>query len=278
MWKLYSIILLMFAGNLFGDLVPTSLITDPHPIQRFNWSEAQEHLNGDLFYQCWGISKAKIRNQSLETWLLALTDEVGDRTVFFKGVDSLGERYAHWIKKFGASGSGNGEFCHPRGIVVDTTVYCSHPDSYFIYIADKNNDRIVRLYYNASQESIFFYDDTLGAGVLNNPEDVECISINGDSAHMVIADKNNHRILIYKIKNDLTYIQTCAYGTEGSGTGQFRYPNSVCIVPCSDSTGFYRIYVVDHVNYRIVSLLFNSSTSTVSWERTYTDETHTSRF
>ncbi len=262
----------------FATLIPTPLITDPHPIQRFNWSEAYEHLRGDLFDQCWGISKAKIRNQSLETWLIAITDDVRERVVFFKGVDSLGQRYAHWIKKFGKGGSGPGQFYHPRGIVIDTSIYNGQSDKYFIYIADRDNDRIVRLFYNASQESIYFYDDEVGVGILNHPEDVECISINGNSAYLVIADSKHYRIVIYKILSNLDFVYVFSYGSEGNGVGQFKYSNSVAIVPCSDSLGMYRIYVVDQGNYRVVSLLFNSNTNNISWERIYTDESKRATF
>lgn len=127
--QLLGISLIMYA-QLFGTLVPSPLITEPHPIQRFNWSEAYEHLHGNLFDQCWGISKVKIRNQTIDTWLIAITDDVWDRVVFFKGVDSLGQRYAHWIKKYGKRGSGIGEFQHPRGIVIDSTIYTNQPENY----------------------------------------------------------------------------------------------------------------------------------------------------
>ncbi|MGB9721998.1 MAG: hypothetical protein ACPL28_11045, partial [bacterium] len=269
---------LILLGQGFATLVPTPLINSPHPIQRFNWSEAYEHLRGNLFDQCWGISKAKIRNQSLETWLIAVTDDVRDRIVFFKGVDSLGHRYAHWIKKFGKAGSGVGRFQHPRGIGIDTTIYTNQPENYFIYIADRDNNRIVRLYYNALQESTYFYDANIGVGLLDNPEDVECISINGTSAYLVITDSKHHRILIYKIAPDLTPYYICAYGALGNGIGEFREPSSACIVPCSDSLGIYRIYVVDPGNYRLVSLIFDSNTNAVFWERSYTDETKWSYF
>lgn len=235
------IILLFFiVGIISGALVPTPLITQPHPIQRFNWSETYEHLRGNLFDQCWGISKAKIRNQALDTWLIAITDAVWDRVVFFEGVDSLGQRYSHWIKKYGKSGSGSGRFKSPRGIVIDTSIYTNQPENHFIYIADRNNNRIVRLFFNALQDNVYFYDAVIGVGNLNNPEDVECVTAFSGGSYIVIADTKNHRIVLYRIAPDLTPYYVCAYGYLGGGIGEFREPYSVCIVPCTDSIGMYR--------------------------------------
>jgi len=84
--------------------------------------------------------------------------------------------------------------------------------------------------------------------------------------------------VLYKIAPDLTPYYICAYGSLGNGIGEFREPISACIVPCTDSSGIYRIYVVDPGNYRIVSLIFNSTTNNVAWERSFTDETKRASF
>ena len=269
---------LCLVGFVDATLVPTPLITSPHPIQRFNWSEAYEHLRGNLFDQCWGISKAKIRGQLLKTWLIAITDDVWGRVLFFKGVDSLGQRYCHWIKKLGKTGSGAGRFQHPRGVVIDTTIYTNQPENYFIYVADCDNNRIVRLFYNALEDSIYFYDAVIGVGILDGPEDVDCVTIPSSGTYVVITDTRQNRIILYRIAPDLTPYYVCSYGSLGSGIGEFREPYGVCIVPCSDSVGKYRIYVVDAGNYRVVSLIFDSSINTVTWERAYIDESKMASF
>uniref|UniRef100_A0A7V0Z5J5 Uncharacterized protein n=1 Tax=candidate division WOR-3 bacterium TaxID=2052148 RepID=A0A7V0Z5J5_UNCW3 len=163
--ELIGLLVIMLAQG-FAGLMPMPLITEPHPIQRFNWSEAYEHLRGNLFDQCWGISKAKIRNQPLETWLIAITDDVWDRIVFFKGVDSVGHRYAHWIKKYGKTGSGVGEFQHPRGIAIDTSIYTNQPENYFLYIADRTTIALFGSSIMPCKRVFIFMMPILGLGYL----------------------------------------------------------------------------------------------------------------
>jgi len=267
----------IFVSVTFANLIPTPLFTDPESMQRIGWEATMEHLEeANLFSQNNGISFVKLRVDFPETFLGVISDQTWDRLIYLVGIDSLGDRYMRFTKAYGDWQSSS-YFRSPRGVTCDSTVFNSRPDSYFVYIADSYNDRIVRCYYDANTDTMLFYDNMLSDS-LSHPEDVACVSISSGGSYMIIADTDNHRFRIVKINSNLTYSIEKTYGSEGSGTGQFKYPTSVAMVACPDSSNYYRIYIVDQYNFRIVSLLYNSSTNSVSWERVYTDATKTVGF
>jgi len=245
------------------------LVTDPYPIQRFTSPIAEELLGTHLFGQCWGITIVKIRNIYPERWLCVLSDPVLDYLVYILGVDSLGYRYTWFIKGFD-DWQNPQYFDKPMGVACDSTIFNNNSLNYFIYIADCDHNRLVRAYYNANDEKIHFYDYMLD-GVLLNPEDVACLSKPFGGSYIVVADTKHHRILLIQVASNLSYSILKAYGSEGSSIGQFKNPTSVAMVPCRDSLNYYRIYVVDQNNFRIVSLLYNTFTNLIVWEREYSD-------
>lgn len=56
-----------------AKLVPTPLITDPHPMQRIGWQETWEHLNNPLFTCCWGVSGPSKQMTKVGWFLMGFT-------------------------------------------------------------------------------------------------------------------------------------------------------------------------------------------------------------
>ncbi len=254
MQKFIIVTLLFTVYSLNAKLVPCNLLTRPHPIQRFTWSEAREHLGGELFDECYGISKVKMRSGNYETWLIAITEMIDGKVVYIEGIDSLGERVGHWVKKCGSRGSGIGQLEFPLGIAIDSVVFESKPDTYYIYVADQGNNRIARYFYSARRETMRL-KDYIWEGYLAEPQDVDCLPYPGGGSYLLITDTDNHRIILLRVYDNLSYAPLLVYGDSGNGIGQFRFPTSAKMVPIPESLGFYRIYVVDGSNYRIVSLI-----------------------
>ncbi len=254
---------------IWAKLVPAPLFTDPHPMQRIGWCETMEHLGINLFAQSNGISFVKLRDGFPETWLGVVADQTWDRLIYILGVDSLSIRYARFFKAFGYWAPPS-YFRSPRGLACDSTVFNNNSNNYFVYTADYYNNRIVRAYYNTADKEIHFYDNIF-EGTLLNPEDVACVLNPSGGSYMIVADTKHHRILLIQIAVNLSYSILMTYGSEGSGVGQFRNPTSVAVVPCRDSIGYYRIYVVDRDNFRIVSLLYVSASNSITWEREFKD-------
>ena len=88
---------------------------------------------------------------------------------------------------------------------------------------------------------------TLGSanGEFSNPE---CIVINNDE--IIICDKRNHRIQVYKL--DGTFLRQ--WGSFGRGIGQFEYPDGLAI-----STDMNEIFVCDMLNNRIQVFRLNDN-------------------
>lgn len=97
--KKYAL-LLVISFSAWGKLIPTPLVTDPYPIQRFTATIAHKEMNTHLFGHCFGISIVKIRDVYPERWLGVISDPVLDYLVYIFGVDSLGYRYMWFIKGF----------------------------------------------------------------------------------------------------------------------------------------------------------------------------------
>jgi len=269
-------LLFTIACVVSAELVPTPLVTDPEPTQRFTAAIADTLLETHLFGQCYGISLVKIRDSDPEYWLGVVSDPVLDQLVYILGVDSLGNRYAKFIKGFD-DWQNPQYFDRPVGVVCDSTVFDGNNRSYFVYTADCNHDRIVRSYYDSVDERMYFYGYML-EGVLSEPEGVACVSIPEGGSYLVIADTKNHSIRLVEIYDNLTYTVLKTYGYEGPGIGQFRTPTGTAIVPCVDSAEYYRIYVVDQRNFRVVSLLYNTAENSFVWEREYHDDNQRAAF
>lgn len=131
--------------------------------------------------------------------------------------------------KFGAVGTGNGQFSNPSGVAVD--------GSGNIYVTDYSNHRVQK--FNSSgvyQAQVGGFGT--GNGQFNGPYGITCDSAN----NVFVADFGNHRI--QKFNSSLVY--QSQLGAFGTGNGQFKYPAGLA----THSTGT-DIFVVDTGNYRV---------------------------
>ena len=116
-----------------------------------------------------------------------------------------------FIKKFGGSGSAPGKFNVPYSIQLDSA------DN--IYVADRGNNRIQKL----THDGVPITQITSGGGKnFKAPEDVVFDPVNGD---MYICDTGNERVC--KFDKNHKFIK--AWGSKGSGPGQFDHPHSSAV-------------------------------------------------
>jgi RHS repeat-associated protein len=159
-----------------------------------------------------------------------------------------------YVRKFGSSGSGGGQFSTPVGMAVDS--------SGNIWVADSANNRLQKF----SSSGTFI--ETIGWGVSNGEAKYETctsscragtagsengefhgptgIAINKSTGNIYVADSANNRV--EEFSSAATFVR--AFGTAGSGNGNLSSPNGLTI----DSTG--NVWVADTANKRIEE--FNS--------------------
>jgi len=152
------------------------------------------------------------------------------------------------------------------GLCIDTAVYSGVSNKYTIYVADKGNNRIVRLKYEVGHDTLE-YAGTFGSD-LYNPTDVACAVKNGGGAYVVIIEQGNHRLSLYETYPDGGSALIQRYGSQGPGVNQFNAPSGITICKAIDIQGGYFIYVTDTGNNRIVCLRFIPGQG-ITWERTY---------
>ncbi|XP_074598284.1 uncharacterized protein LOC141852998 [Brevipalpus obovatus] len=115
---------------------------------------------------------------------------------------------------------------------------------YLIAIADRSNNRIQLLHLNATAMTIkvihvFGSGPGTRAGLFDRPAG---IAINTSLNHIVVADKDNHRVQVFDLKGRFQF----KFGEKGNRAGQFCYPWDV---DCCPST--HQLLVSDTRNRRV---------------------------
>ncbi|RLD16476.1 MAG: hypothetical protein DRI36_05635 [Caldiserica bacterium] len=144
--------------------------------------------------------------------------------------------------KAGAQGKGRGKqgsiFNKPTGIAVDEEGY--------IYVADRNNDRVVKIEQKASGE----WEIVLEITGFNKPHGV-CFT----DGLLYVADRNNDRIQVFTSSG--VYVRTIETGI----TGDLNKPQGVFTVDSREQLAESRIYISDRNNDRV--LVLNSTGSII---------------
>jgi hypothetical protein len=155
------------------------------------------------------------------------------------------------IWDIGEYGSGNLQFKHPKGVAV-TYHDLTRMD---IYVADSENNRIVKLRINVLNGNIeaqdYFYATSHGG--FNHPTDVEIDFNNNDNPdddNIYVVDERNHR-LVNLATNDGHVRFT--YGSYGSGEGNLKFPNAMTLTIDYDELWSDIIVVSDRGNNRLIS-------------------------
>ncbi len=127
-------------------------------------------------------------------------------------------------------GMGTNQFSSPTGIFVDGAGR--------IYVADRDNNRIVRVNDVTGAGWTTFGTGGSGTNQFSSP-----IGIFVDGAGRIyLTDRRNNRIVRV---NDMTGAGWTTFGAEGSGTNQFKLPAEIFV----DAAG--NIYATDTYNHRI---------------------------
>jgi len=258
-------VVIIFTQFLIGRLIPTPFITEPEPIQRAGYNYAFEYLDKRLIGETYGIAMVKPRGTN--STLVILSDEVWDRLLYTNLVEGS-KQEAKYLRMYGESGSGYGQFYGTRGLCIDTAVYEGNMNEYAIYVADWWNSRVVKLKYLITQDTIISDGILIPWFQIGNPTDVACVTKSGGGAYIVVVERDKHRIQLYQRDADgnLSYIQS--YGIKGSGYGNFFKPNGVAICQATDGGGGYFIYVTDTGNRRVICLRYKP-TEGIIWHRVY---------
>ncbi|RWS17860.1 Filamin and NHL repeat containing protein-like protein [Dinothrombium tinctorium] len=174
------------------------------------------------------------------------------------------------VMSFGTEGNGLGQLCRPWGVAVvhlprsllkeqqndDSAQYSPNSATsgngngslstklYLIAVADRSNNRIQLLKYNASVQQISVIN-VFGSGPGGRPGQFDRpagISINLSLNHIIVADKDNHRIQVFDLNGRYLF----KFGEKGNRVGQFCYPWDISHCPSS-----HQIVVSDTRNRRV---------------------------
>ncbi|RWS27424.1 Filamin and NHL repeat containing protein-like protein [Leptotrombidium deliense] len=178
----------------------------------------------------------------------------------------------HKIMTFGTEGNGLGQLCRPWGVAIahmprqllkeqsndESSQYSPNSTMsgngnvngslstklYLIAVADRSNNRIQLLKYNASLQQISVIN-VFGSGPGSRPGQFDRpagITINLSLAHIIVADKDNHRIQVFDLNGRYLF----KFGEKGNRVGQFCYPWDISHCPTS-----HQIVVSDTRNRRV---------------------------
>jgi NHL repeat len=150
-----------------------------------------------------------------------------------------------FIRECGAKGSGEGQFNGPTGITINPT---NESRGGYIYVSDSGNNRI-EVFSPTCKYSETFGTSGSENGQLSDPTGLAFgVSYVYETHIIAVADSGNNRIEMFKgTKHEFS----AAYGSKGSGEGQFTDPTDVILAgpgTFSDSDDFY---VVDSGNSRV---------------------------
>jgi len=264
MMKKISVILFL-CKLLLGSLIPDNFMSNPD-IQRAGFEITQEYFSRTLFNSVYGIAFTRLRNTTPQGELMVSSD-CGWHRLIYTYLEEEGDQSASWIKAYGKFGNGSGRFDEPMGLCIDTTIYNGISEEYTVYVADRCNDRVVRLKYNINTETL------VNAGIFgadfSKPKDVACVSKSDGGAYVVVIEEGNDRISLYGTQSNGTIYLVQRYGELGAGVGKFGNPSGIAICEATDGQGGYYLYIADTDNNRIVCLRFHPGQG-ISWERSYT--------
>ena len=136
------------------------------------------------------------------------------------------DKFGNQLKVTGRCGSQNGEFNHPRGLVVNNDR---------VFVCDSANHRIQVF----TRDLVFV--KSIGSSGTGNGQFRYVYDVSQDEdGNLYACDYNNHRIQVFNGEGRFLF----KFGTEGKGSGQLNRPAGVCV-----SDGF--VYVSEYGNVRV---------------------------
>jgi DNA-binding beta-propeller fold protein YncE len=164
---------------------------------------------------------------------LLVSDTVGGRIETFAGG---GEAYAG---AWSLAGGFRARFSRPSGIGIDLRGS--------VFVADEGNERLVRLWGDATYLSELGGPADVGGAHLSGAGSVSVAAGSGDA---YVADAGHNRVLVYSPEGTLLakWGAGAGDGTAGNGAGEFNHPSAVAVDGAGD------VYVADTYNNRVVKL------------------------
>ena len=182
-----------------------------------------------------------------------VVDRGNSRVEEFKFTEKEGKMTGEYLRQWGNSGTGNGQFTKPQGLAVDQEGH--------VWVADAGNSRIQK--FSATGEYLTQFSElteTCTPVSMKGPDGVAFDS----SGNVWVADTGADRV--DELSSTGKYITR--FGTEGTGNGQFKEPRGIAI----DKEG--HVWVADTGNNRVQEL-----SSTGSFIRAFGSEgTETGKF
>jgi hypothetical protein len=181
--------------------------------------------------------------------------------------------FKKWMKTFGEAGIGPSQFQKPTAIDMGTYYVPGSGQRTELFVADYFNNRVqvlrVNLRFTGSGGSGDTDIETVASiSNIGSIGDLCVMTIDG-YPYLVLTQTENHRIVFYDLSTG-SYTYRNAYGSFGSGTGQFKNPLSMDGIKNSwFSTK--SIFVQDAGNNRIVRLVPSRNadgTINISWTST----------
>lgn len=119
----------------------------------------------------------------------------------------------NFLRQFGATGSGPGQFISPAGVVVDNS-------SNSVFVVDFGNSRVQKF----DTSGVYLKEfGTAGSGLGQfNFRSNSDISVD-DYGHVYVVDSNNSRVQVFDLEGRFKF----EVGSSGRGNGTFRFPSSV---------------------------------------------------
>ncbi|MBD3333967.1 MAG: T9SS type A sorting domain-containing protein [Candidatus Eisenbacteria bacterium] len=168
------------------------------------------------------------------------------------------------ILRYGASGSGDGQFSNPRGICAR---WNSRLGRYDVYVADTSNDRIQKLVFHPADEALqippymefvtSWSTAATASDSLDNPCDIDVEDDGNGDVYLAVADCDNDRIVLYKdtaasgAGGDTAPEYSTALGAGGNSLGLFTQIEAVDLV---DNGSVIDVYVTDGARDNCVKL------------------------
>ena len=213
--------------------------------------------SGNVFVSDWGnhrIQKFTSTGTYLGQWGTSGTGDGQFTQPFGVAVDSSGNVYVAdyannrvqkftstgtFLTKWGNYGTGNGQFNNPRGVAVD-----GDGD---VYVADLANNRVQK--FNSTGTFLTKWGTAgIGHSQFASGGGVNDLAVDG-SGNVWVTDRSNQRVQQFApvpTPSEAAPVFVRAWGSAGSGNGQFNSPDAVGVSPVTGD-----VYVADRGNHRV---------------------------